>query len=118
LRNRLIGALAPVVLAAAAIVPLTAGTAAADPPCAEDVYGKKVSSGAQEGYQIDVALNRCDRPTRAMAKCAGLGGSGINYGPSVTHGTSRTDYCARGYDMVDYGWQVYYDGKWNPRWVG
>ena len=118
MRSKWLGALAPVVLAAAAIVPLTAGTASADPPCAEDVYGKKVYSGSQEGYQIDVTLNRCNRPTRAMAKCAALGGSGINYGPTVTHGTSRTDFCARGSEMVDEGWQVYYGGKWNNRWVG
>jgi hypothetical protein len=117
-RSKVLGAFVPVVLAAAAIVPLTAGTASADPGCAQDVYGKTVWSGSQQAYQIDVTLNRCDRPTRPMAKCAGLGGSGINYGPSITRGTSRTEFCARGYEMVNYGWQVYYSGKWNSRWVG
>ncbi|HEY8986232.1 MAG TPA: hypothetical protein VIU15_42500, partial [Streptomyces sp.] len=108
--------LAPAALVAAAIVPLVGGTAVADPACAQDVYGKKIHSGSQSGYQIDVTLNRCDRPTRAMARCSGLGGAGVNYGPSITRGTSRTEYCARGFDLVNYGWQVYYDGKWNNRW--
>ncbi|GAA3830809.1 hypothetical protein [Streptomyces chiangmaiensis] len=118
MRSKLLGVLAPAVLTAAVIVPFSAGTASADPPCAEDVYGKKVYSGSQEAYRIDVTTNRCNRPTRAMAKCAALGGSGINYGPSVTHGTSRTDFCARGSEMVNEGWQVYYNGRWNDRWVG
>ncbi|CAM5324688.1 hypothetical protein SALBM311S_10090 [Streptomyces alboniger] len=116
-RGKLIGALVPTILAGAAIIPFTAGTASADPACAEDVYGKKVSSGSQEAYQIDVTLNRCDRKTRAMAKCAGLGGSGINYGPAVIRGTSRTEFCAGRFEMVKYGWQVYYGGQWNNRWV-
>ena len=117
LRSKILGALVPAFLAAAAMVPLAASPAAADPPCAMDVYGKTISSGRQEGYQINVALNRCDRPARAMAKCAALGGSGINYGPTVTRGTSRTEYCSRNSEMVNYGWQVYYDGKWNNRWM-
>ena len=118
MRSKILGALAPAVLAAAAIVPLTAGPAAADPPCAMDVYGKKIWSGHQGGYQIDIALNRCNRPARPMARCAALGGAGTNYGPSVTRGSSRTEYCSRNADLVDYGWQVYYDGQWHSRWMG
>lgn len=117
MRSKIFAAVVPALFAAAAIVPLTAAPASADPLCAEDVYGSVVHSGSQDAYKVVVTLNRCGRPTRAMAKCAALGGSGTNYGPSITRGTSRTDFCARGSEMVKSGWQVYYNGKWNSRWV-
>ncbi|MFE2519793.1 hypothetical protein [Streptomyces mirabilis] len=113
MRKKMLGALAPVVLAAGAVIPLSATPAAADPPCAEDVYPKQTGEFT---FQVTVTLNRCDRPTRALIKCAVPFGGGISKGNTVTTGTSET-LCSRNTLPGDTGWEVYYSGAWHARWM-
>lgn len=113
MRKKLMALAAPALLAGAFIVPAVSATpAAADPPCAMDVYG---DTSGERGYAIDVTLNRCDRPTRAIVKCGYPGGSGIERGSTITTGHSEAT-CSRNAIMSNYGWEVYYNGGWNPRW--
>ncbi|WP_406863076.1 hypothetical protein ABZO31_22610 [Streptomyces sp. HUAS MG47] len=113
MRKKLFGVLAPAVLAAASIVPLSAAPAAADPPCAMDVYAKRI--GERE-FQVTVARNRCNRPVRAIMDCrAAFGVGGISRGPVVTSGVSKT-LCSRNTMPTDRGWDVYENGQWKARW--
>ncbi|MGW3242488.1 hypothetical protein [Streptomyces sp. NPDC001070] len=107
------GLLGSALLPAGLSVPMTATSAAADPPCAEDVYAKH--TGEFE-FQVTVTLNRCNRPTRAIMKCAIPFGGGISRGNIVNGtGVSKT-ICARNTVPGDAGWDVYYDGGWHARW--
>lgn len=117
MRAKLFGAAASVLLFAGGVVPLAASPAVADPACAMDVYGDVVTSGQNYAYKINVTLNRCSRPTKAIAECGALGGTTRTQGGVITRGSSQTEWCARNATMKSYGWSVYHDGRWNDRWI-
>ncbi|MFD6971786.1 hypothetical protein [Streptomyces sp. NPDC059979] len=111
MKKKLIGALAPVIVAAGAMIPMSATPAAADPPCGFDVYTDRIS---ESEFAVNVASNRCGRQVRAYIKCAIPFSGATSYGPVVTSGRSYT-MCSRNTVPGERGWEVYENGRWNKR---
>ncbi|MFE2373041.1 putative cross-wall-targeting lipoprotein signal domain-containing proteiin [Streptomyces sp. NPDC059398] len=107
-KRKIVTALCSVMLGAAALVPLSATTASADPTCGYLVTQSSTSNGAK----VYTEAPKCGQQVQAVANCLKIGASAKVYGNIRTTAGYSTATCGSTAEVTQKGYRIKKSGSW------